>query len=94
MSSLRGPSNSRSYRLNGEMVRIRPLPLSRLSAEEAITNDARIPCADPEIPENNPAEQRQSGIKIENEVSVCTFGSLQLRAWDRAGKMEGSLLQS
>jgi len=94
MSSLRGPSNSRSYRLNGEVVRIRPLPLSRLSAEEAITKDDRIPYVDPEIPENIPGEQRQSGIKIENEVSVCTFGSLQLRAWDRAGKMEGSLLQS
>jgi hypothetical protein len=94
MSSLRGPSNSRSYRLNGEVVRIRPLPLSRLSAEEAITKDDRIPYVDPEIPENIPGEQRQSGIKIENEVSVCTFGSLQLRAWDRAGRMEGSLLQS
>jgi hypothetical protein len=92
MSSLRGPSNSRSYRLNGEVVRIRPLPLSRLSAEEAITKDDRIPYVDPEIPENIPGEQRQSGIKIENEVSVCTFGSLQLRAWDWAGKMEGSLL--
>ena len=80
--------------MNGEVVRIRPLSLSRLDAEEAITNDGRIPYADPEIPENNPGEQRQSGIKIENEVSVCTFGSLQLRAWDWTGKMEGSLLQS
>jgi len=52
MSGLGGPSHYRSCCLNGEVVGIRPLPLSRLSAEEAITNDGRIPYVDPEIPEN------------------------------------------
>lgn len=72
MSSLGGASHFRSCCLNGEVVGIRPLPLSRLSAEEAVTNDGLIPCANQEIPENNPSEQRQSGIK-DRERSVCVY---------------------